>query len=159
MGALAQGLPVRRAVKVAGVHETTVFQLRNHDEAFRAAWAEAAEIGTELLEQEAQRRAYHGVLKPVYQKGVRVGYERRYSDTLLMFILKKRVPAYRDGGGSVTINNDVRTVNVFADIERDAGIIAGRVDAAPVRDLSADGVAQPLDAAQPGNAEAQPEAD
>lgn len=152
-----RGASARHAVSIAGIHETLVYRRRNEDEEFRRMWNDAAEIGTELLEQEAQRRAYHGTLKPIFQKGVRVGVERRYSDTLLMFILKKRVPAYRDGGNSVTINNDVRTVNVFADIEREIALV--EFDAAPVGGVPQDGAPEPVDASQADGAEAQPEAD
>ena len=41
-----------------------------------------------MLEDEAKRRAYEGVKKPVYQGGKRVGYVQEYSDTLLIFLLK-----------------------------------------------------------------------
>jgi hypothetical protein len=73
-------------------------------------------IGTAALEDEAVRRAYHGVEEPVFYKGVQCGSVTSYSDTLLMFLLKARKPAvYRDGyceGGaptSITIN--VETVD------------------------------------------------
>ncbi len=52
-------------------------QLRRDNEGFRKQWNEAAEIGTELLEQEAQRRAFHGTLKPVFYKGVEVRQHTR----------------------------------------------------------------------------------
>lgn len=117
LGALTQGLPVRRAVKVAGVHETLVYKRRANDETFRAAWNEACELGTELLEQEAQRRAYHGTLKPIYYKGELCGSERKFSDTLMIFLLKGRKPeVYRDGvedgdkRGSFVVNINVETV-------------------------------------------------
>jgi len=58
-------------------------------------WNDAAEIGTELLEQEAQRRAFHGTLKPVFQKGECVGYVREYSDNMLSLYLKRRQVAHR----------------------------------------------------------------
>jgi hypothetical protein len=114
--ALMAGATVVSACKRAGVDQALPYDRRKHDEAFRLAWREACEIGTEFLEQEAQRRAYHGTLKPVYQKGVRVGYVREYSDTLLMFLIKKRDPSYREaapvGGlaGPITLN--VQVVNV-----------------------------------------------
>jgi hypothetical protein len=101
LSALMEGASITRAARQANVHTTTVHQRRREDESFRAAWKEAADIGTELMEQEAARRAFHGTLRPVYQKGVRVGSVREYSDTLMIFLLKARSPAkYREGIGA-----------------------------------------------------------
>src|SRR5262249_27559247 len=63
--ALADGMSVTHAARRAGVHVTSVYERRRKDEVFACAWREAAQIGTELLEEEAARRAYHGTLKPV----------------------------------------------------------------------------------------------
>jgi hypothetical protein len=136
--ALMEGASIRHATRVAGVDITMPYKRRAEDEEFRAAWNRAAEIGTELLEQEAQRRAYHGTLKPVFQRGVQVGLVREYSDVLLMFLLKKRDPSYRDSS-SVTVNNtnQVSVANVFDDIERDSALIldAPQADAPAPREL------------------------
>lgn len=52
---------------------------------------------TELLEREAWRRAREGIAEPVFQHGKQVGTIQRYSDNLLMFLLKARAPErYRD---------------------------------------------------------------
>lgn len=98
INALLLGETIARAAKKAGVHYTLPYKRRRSDPEFAAAWKEAAAIGTELLEEEAARRAFHGTDKPVYQRGVKVGVIREYSDTLLMFLLKGRKPeVYRDG--------------------------------------------------------------
>jgi hypothetical protein len=58
------------------------------------------ELGTAALEDEALRRAYHGVEEPVFYEGVQCGSVTRYSDKLLMFLLKARHPAkYRERQG------------------------------------------------------------
>jgi hypothetical protein len=44
------------------------------------------------LEDEAVRRAYEGVERPVFQGGKQVGVVREYSDTLLIFLLKALRP-------------------------------------------------------------------
>lgn len=113
---LLEGFSISDAAKNANVHPTTIYKRRREDEAFRQAWNEACDIGTRLLEQEAQRRAFHGVDEPVFQKGVQVGTIRKYSDTLLIFLLKSRNPAkYREGAedsgrGNVVVNINVETV-------------------------------------------------
>ena len=54
-------------------------------------------MGTDALEDEALRRAFHGSERPVFQGKELVGYVRDYSDTLLIFMLKARRPEkYRE---------------------------------------------------------------
>ncbi len=72
--------------------------MRRHSEDFAAQWREALEEGTDLLDAEARRRAVTGVDKPVYYKGKVVGSITKYSDRLLMFLLKAHRPQkFRDG--------------------------------------------------------------
>lgn len=117
LSAIMRGSNVTNATDAAGVHITLPYKRRLVDKAFRRAWDEAAEIGTELLEQEATRRAYHGTLKPVFYKGVECGYTREYSDTMMMFMLRARKPEkYRDGvhdgtqRGSIVLNVNILNV-------------------------------------------------
>ncbi len=111
LSAVMQGMSVTDATRAVGVHITTPYNRRRSDEKFREAWQNAAEIGTEFMEQEAARRAYHGTLKPVFHKGIECGHVREYSDTLMIFLLKARKPhIYRDmqeqgkGGGTVSVS-------------------------------------------------------
>lgn len=60
--------------------------------AFRVVLAIATEVAADRLEAEARRRAEEGVLKPVYQKGIIVGYERVYSDSLMIALLQADRP-------------------------------------------------------------------
>ena len=72
--------------------------MRRHSECFAAQWDEALEEGTDLLEAEARRRAVTGIDEPVYHKGEVVGSIKKYSDTLLIFLLKAHNPQkFRDG--------------------------------------------------------------
>jgi hypothetical protein len=97
LGALFEGLHVRDACTMATVDHSTAYQRRKTDVAFAAAWKEAWDLGTEALEHEAFRRAYHGTLKPVFHKGEQCGTIREYSDQLLKFLLRARKPAvYRE---------------------------------------------------------------
>jgi hypothetical protein len=83
---------VSAACRKAKISRAVVYEDRAADALFRAAWDEALEIATEALELEARRRAQTGVLEPVYQGGRRVGAVRKYSDTLLIFLLKAHRP-------------------------------------------------------------------
>lgn len=88
---------VSRACKKAKISRQTAYRTRQSDEPFRAAWAEALEIAVGLLEDEAWRRAQEGVLEPVFWRGQRLGSVRKYSDTLLIFLLKAHKPTvYRE---------------------------------------------------------------
>jgi hypothetical protein len=97
---LAQGYSVTHAAGEAGRARQRFYELRERDEAFAEAWSEALDAGTEILEDEARRRAVEGWDEPIYQKGELVGHVRRYSDQLLTLLLRARRPAiYRESAG------------------------------------------------------------
>ena len=79
---------ISKSCKLSRLPKTCAYEWRRQDEEFRQAWDEAQVEGEAVLEDEAKRRAYEGVKKPVYQGGKRVGYVQEYSDTLLIFLLK-----------------------------------------------------------------------
>lgn len=67
------------------------------DPGFKALFDEAYQCYTEILEREADRRAREGLDIPVgFYQGVSNTKVKEYSDTLLIFRLKRRDPAYRD---------------------------------------------------------------
>jgi hypothetical protein len=91
--ALASGLSPARAAKAAGVGRSTAYLWRQQDPEFAQKWDEAVAEGIDWLEEEARRRAVEGFNKrPIYHRGVIVGEIRQYSDKLLMFLLKRRMP-------------------------------------------------------------------
>lgn len=92
LDALAETASVVRACEVSGVPRRTAYDWRRDDEEFAAEWERALDIGTDALEDEATRRAFEGVDEPVHYQGVATSTIRKYSDTLLMFMLKARRP-------------------------------------------------------------------
>lgn len=94
---LRGGHTVKHACDQAGLGRSTVYDRRGRDGDFADQWAEADEQGVEVLEQEARRRAVDGVEDfRIDRDGVEHPF-RRYSDTLLIFLLKARRPdVYRD---------------------------------------------------------------
>lgn len=67
------------------------------DPVYRELFAQAQEDARQVLEREAYRRAVKGILEPVFHQGKRVNYVRKYSDVLLIFLLKAMRPeVYRD---------------------------------------------------------------
>jgi len=88
---------VSRACAAIELTRTRAYEWRAADPLFAAAWDEAVETGTDELEEEARRRAFSGVDEPVFYQGEVCGEVRKYSDTLLIFLLKGRRPEkYRE---------------------------------------------------------------
>lgn len=115
---LAETANVSEACRAVGISRSAAYVWREEDKEFRAAWELAAKIGTGVLEDEARRRAVDGVEEPMVSAGKLVTTVRKYSDTLLIFLLKARDPKYKDrssveltgrDGGPVAIEiEDVR---------------------------------------------------
>ena len=94
---LATMCNVTHAAWTAGISRSRVYDIRKEDAEFAAAWDNAIEEGADALELEARRRALEGVKEPVFYKGEVCGHVLRYSDTLLMFLLKAHRPEkYRE---------------------------------------------------------------
>lgn len=79
---LKMGATVSAAAKAADRNRRTVYDWRDQDAEFRAAWDDAIKESVEVLEDEVRRRA----LDP----------EDKQSYILLMFLLKKHDPTYRE---------------------------------------------------------------
>lgn len=89
--AVAEGYSVTEACALINTSRDAIYRWREEDPDFKTAWDKALEMGTNALEDCAQRRA------------------RSQSDALLIFLLKARNPArFRDGprGGSVQFPGD-----------------------------------------------------
>ncbi len=78
--------------KAAEVSHPIIYQWREQDPEFAAHWQAALAQYTELMEAEADRRAYEGTEKPVFQQGREVGRIREYSDDLMKFRLQALDP-------------------------------------------------------------------
>ena len=103
LDALAVCGNVKEACLVAGMARQTAYEWRASDEAFAAAWDAALDEAADTMEREAFRRAVEGVDEPVFGSlgnglgSGEVGTVRKYSDTLLIFLLKAARPEkYRD---------------------------------------------------------------
>jgi hypothetical protein len=94
--AYAETGSIPQACEACKIHRSSEWLWRS-DAAFVEAKAVAWQLAAEKLEAEAFRRAHDGVEEPVYQGGAEVGRVRKYSDTLLIFLLKGAKPnTYRD---------------------------------------------------------------
>ena len=84
---------VFRACKVSKVGRSSHYRWLAEDPKYSEAFDLAKEQASDRLEAEAIRRAFEGVEEPTgWYKGEPGGYVRRYSDTLLIFLLKGAFP-------------------------------------------------------------------
>lgn len=91
---LEKGYTLGLAAEKADINRRTLIEWRQADEDFNKRVEDAIERGTDLLEDEAKRRATDGVDEPVFQQGECVGFKRVYSDTLMTMILGGRRTKY-----------------------------------------------------------------
>lgn len=82
---------VSQACRAAECSRTQVYEwLKDRD--FKRQMDAAREEACDTLESEAMRRAVQGYEQPVFHKGEQCGVVRKYSDRLLMFLLKNARP-------------------------------------------------------------------
>ena len=87
---------IAEAARLASPHAkggaiSTFYAERDRDPEFAAAWKDAVEHATGIVEREAFRRAVEGWDEPT-----RFGPVRKHSDRLLELMLKARNPQYRE---------------------------------------------------------------
>lgn len=82
-----------------GISRRTLANHRAVDETLEDDIKAAKQDFVDRAEAELARRAVEGLIKPVFYRGERVdnGEIREYSDQLLIALLKRHVPEYRDG--------------------------------------------------------------
>ena len=119
---------ISRAAVMAKMERRAHYTWMQDDPDYPELFREAHEQAVDVLETEAVRRAVDGYEKPVWHKGVQVGTERKYSDTLLIFLMKGNKPEkYRDnvyhrhqhahahlhkrhGDGVTALRNDIKAI-------------------------------------------------
>ena len=95
---LRNGGFVERAIKAVNTSRRFVNTEYNDDPDFQKLWDTIIELGNESIETEIYRRAVVGVDEPLSYQGRLTGAViKKYSDNLLMFYAKARMPGkYRD---------------------------------------------------------------
>lgn len=120
---LEQGDTVRKACEVVGRSPQTFHSIAARDPEFAEAKTLAMQVGTDLLEEEAWRRAVEGDLEPVIGKvapGIdgqltdangELMWVSRKSDKLLEVMIKGRRPEYREAH-KIDVTNQTLNVTV-----------------------------------------------
>jgi hypothetical protein len=94
---VAAGGNVTEAARITNLARQTIYNHKKSDPDFAKQLDAAILAGVDVLEDEARRRAHVGWLEPVFYKGEECGSVRKYSDTLLIFMLKAARPdVYRE---------------------------------------------------------------
>ena len=101
--------------RAVNIGRSSIYYWIEHDmEGFAEHYAEAEQEACEALEAEAYRRAVQGVEEPVHYQGQRIDTVRRYSDVLLIFLLKGRMPEkYRENMAAVAVAGASIASNTF----------------------------------------------
>ena len=92
---------VSTAARAAGADRRAIYRWLEHDEAFTLEYRQAELDACDVLVHAAVKRAVQGVPHETRQydrqgKLIDTNLETRYSDSLLMFLIKKRDPSYRE---------------------------------------------------------------
>lgn len=104
---LAETGNVSAAARAAGASRSRVYQLKAKNPSFAADWADALETATDALDAEARRRAMDGVETPRFHQGQLTGTVKKYSDSLLMFLLRAHRPdLYRERAAAANSKQD-----------------------------------------------------
>ena len=96
---LAEVGNVAKCCDALGMSRFPVYMRRQKNKTFRKKWDIAKKMSIARLEDEAWRRAFEGITKPVFYKGEQLKnadgtpyFERTYSDTLMMHRLNAEKP-------------------------------------------------------------------
>ncbi|MDP1965914.1 MAG: hypothetical protein Q8K93_27370 [Reyranella sp.] len=89
---LAESGAVAIAAERAGVHRSTLYDLRRRNKDFAARWDAALQLGLDRLQDHAVVRATVGDETPVWKGGQQVGTIRKPDSRLLQFLLKAHRP-------------------------------------------------------------------
>jgi hypothetical protein len=138
-----------RAAEAARISRRSAWGWLQRDARFADAFRDAGEQAADLLETEARRRAIEGIEEPVIWQGQLATVPdpnggppipltiRKYSDTLLIFLLKGARPEkYRErydfqhtgpGGGPVLVSDPIRTALADPEIRAALALAAHRM--------------------------------
>ncbi|MFB3432003.1 MAG: hypothetical protein ABL309_13885 [Phycisphaerales bacterium] len=134
LSAFRAGVKITNAARIAGISRTTAYQWMRDDERFSQAFQRVKQERVDEAIEEAYRRAVKGTMEPVFGsngldgKTAVVGYKRKYSDRLLVEILRAERPEkYRSNHRGPSGSVQHRKVITIADpaiqkqLEQEAG--------------------------------------
>lgn len=112
---LAETGNVSEAAKSIGASRPGLYKARDLDENLARAWDSALETASDTLIAEVRRRGLEGFEEELHYQGELTGdVVTKYSDVLLIFLVKGLRPEFRDSKGvSVAVATEGRATVVF----------------------------------------------
>lgn len=89
---IREGVTNKDAAAACGCGTRYFKRRRDLDPSFEQAYQEARADGDDVIRAEIKRRGVDGVKRAIYHDGKVVGHKLEYSDQLLMFLAKARMP-------------------------------------------------------------------
>lgn len=93
LAAYAQTANITKAAEAAKIDRAMHYRWLERFPKYHKAFLEAERYAGDFIEGEAVRRATEGVLEPVFYQGERCGAVRRYSDGVMLTLLRGFKPA------------------------------------------------------------------
>ena len=130
------GMFISEIAENVNIAARTITMWRHRDREFGEAFADAESQYMDVLEKEAIRRAYSGVTEPVVSAGKLIMdpdpekagkplMVRRYSDNLMMFILRGRRRDVYGDKREIDSKHTVDVVGAKSELERKFAAVAG----------------------------------
>jgi hypothetical protein len=112
---------ISKSAEIAGINRRDHYDWLKNDEKYVDAFAKSAQIAGDSLEAEGFKRALEGWEEPVFYQGEQTATIRKFSDTLLIFLLKGAKPnKYSDRSLHTLQNPDGSAANLVQVIFKDA---------------------------------------
>ena len=119
---------VSRSAAIADINKTTHYAWMREIPEYAAAFAETKLEAAEVLEDEAVRRAYEGTDEPQWYKGEICGHVKKYSDLLLIFLLKGAIPDKYKDRQSVELGRGPTLAELLTNEEKQKALNPGPTD-------------------------------
>ena len=91
-----QSANVTQACRAANISREMIYTWLEHDAEFSILYHQAEQIANDAIRAEIFRRGHDGWDEPQFSAGKHMGNVRKYSDTLLIFLAKARMPEFRE---------------------------------------------------------------
>lgn len=107
---------VTDAARDLNISRTALYGKRLTDSEFKDQWDQAVDLGVDVIEDEAKRRALTGTEEPVFYQGEIVGYIWKKSDYCIGLVLKAHRFKYRERheiSGKIEGEGFGNTTNIF----------------------------------------------
>ncbi len=129
---LAETGNISESSKAININRNHMVKIRERDKPFSELWDQAINVGVDTLESEARRRAYNGVDEPVFYRGDICGTIKKYSDTLLIVLLKANRPEKYQEKYQLGVPSNVKGSIKFEMILDGKNNVQGGADPKPV---------------------------